>query len=82
MLADLHLHTAPLGGGKAGELRRYPVGADAHRDQVLARRVRDGFEGVAVGVVYRADDDARQHAAGLIGDGADDRRFLRERAHR
>ena len=82
LLTDLHLHAAAFDARKTGELRGDAVLADADWDQVLARAVRDGFETIAVGFVDGAHDHARQHAAGLIGNRAADRRFLSEGGHR
>ena len=52
------------------------VGADAHRQPKLAALVGDGREDVAARLVDGGDGDARQHAAGGIGDRARERGFL------
>ena len=54
----------------------HAIGADADRQAEAAAGLGDGLEAVAARFVDRGDEDAGHDAAAVVGDGADDDRFL------
>ena len=62
---------------EAGKFQAQAVGADAHRETVAARFISDRFETVAGGIVNCSHDDAGEHTARGIGNGAGKHGFLR-----
>ena len=78
-LSHQQLEPGPRHRGKAGELRRDPVRADAHRDPKRAAHIGHRLERVPRRFVHDPHRDPGQHRARCVGDRPHQHRFLRRR---